>query len=102
MKKPFAYFVLALMLSFLLCACGDATGRGNVTASPWPDLTTPVMPTPTADYSASPIPDFNTGNDMTENNSADNNSAGKGGSGTANNDVTGMTASTPVPTNDNR
>ena len=99
MKRPFAYFVLALILSILLCACGDATGHGNVTASPWPDLTTPVMPTPTADFSVSPVPDFSAGSNMTENNSTDNNPAVNSGSGTANN---ATAASTPIPTDDNR
>lgn len=94
MKRSFVYLVLALLLSFLLCACGDTTGHGNVTASPWPDVTVPAMPTPTTDFSVSPIPDYGTGNNMTGNDNTINNN-----SETVNN---GMSTSSPVPTDDNR
>ena len=101
MKRSFVYLILALMMSLLLCACGDTTGRGNVTASPWPDVTAPVMPTPTADFSGSPMPDFGT-NDMTGNNMTGNDTAINNDSETVNNGMTGMSTSSPVPTDDNR
>lgn len=97
MKRSFAYLVLALMLSVLLCACGDTLEHGSVTSSPWPDVTTPIMPTPTADFSVSPIPDFGIGNEMTENDNTVNNDAG-----TTGNDTTGMSTSTPIPTDNSR
>ena len=97
MKRSFAYLVLALLLSLLLCACGDTTGRGNVTASPWPDVTTPVLPTPTADLSVTPVPDFGTENEVIGNNAGTNN-----GAGTVDNGAAGMSTSTPVPTDNNR
>ena len=97
MKRSFAYLVLALLLSLLLCACGDTTGRGNVTASPWPDVTVPVMPTPTADFSVSPIPNSGTENNKTGNDTAINN-----GNESANNGMTGTSTSSPVPTDNNR
>ena len=97
MKRSFVYLVLALLLCLLLCACGDTTGHGNVTASPWPDVTAPVMPTPTADFSASPIPNSGTDNKKTGNDTTINN-----GSEPANNGMTGTSTSSPVPTDDNR
>ena len=102
MKRSFAYLVLALLLSLLLCACGDTTGRGNVTASPWPEVTSPVvptpaMPTPTADFSVSPVPDFGTGNGTTNNDTASSYE-----NGTGNNSTTGMSTSSPIPTDNDR
>lgn len=102
MKRSFAYLVLALLMSLLLCACGDTTGHGNVTASPWPDVTAPVMPTPSADFSVSPIPDSDMGNDMAGNNMNSNDSAINNNSGTGNNSTSSMSTNTPVPTDDNR
>ena len=102
MKRPFAYLVLALLLSLLLSACGDTTGRGNVTASPWPEVTTPVMPTPTADFSIMPVPDAGTGNDVTENNAGMNNDTGTFGNTVPGNGTNSMTTSTPVPTDTSR
>ena len=97
MKRSFAYLVLALLLSLLLCACGDTTGHGNVSASPWPDVTAPVMPTPTADFSVSPIPDYGIENNMNGNDTTMNND-----SETASNGMTGMSTSSPVPTDNKR
>lgn len=102
MKRSFAYLVLALLMSLLLCACGDMTGRGNVTASPWPDVTspvmpTPVMPTPTADFGVSPVPDLGSENGMTDNDTAISND-----NRTVNNGTAGMSTSSPIPTDENR
>ena len=97
MKRSFAYLILALLLSLLLCACGDTAGRGNVTASPWPDLTVPPMPTPTPELSVSPMPDFSMNNDTTGSDT---------GADSANdaddNNATGMSTSSPVPTDNTR
>ncbi len=57
MRKPFVYLALALALSLLLCGCGATSDTGNVTASPWPDVTEPVLPMPSAMVSATPMPD---------------------------------------------
>ena len=64
MKRSFVYLALSLTLSLLLCGCGSMGDRGNVTASPWPDVTEPVLPTPTAVVSPTPIP--GTGNGTTD------------------------------------
>ena len=102
MKRSFVYLVLALLLSLLLCACGDTAGRGNVTASPWPDVTSPVMPTPamptpTADFSVSPVPDLSTGSEMTDDDTMMNKD-----SEPINNGMTGMSTSSPIPTDGTR
>lgn len=102
MKRSFAYLVLALLLSLLLSACGDTTGRGNVTASPWPEVTTPIMPTPTADFSLTPVPDAGMGNDMTDNDTGMNNDTVTFGNTMPGNSTNSMTASTPVPTDTGR
>ena len=102
MKRSFAYLVLALILSLLLSACGDTTGRGNVTASPWPDVTTPIMPTPTADFSLTPVPDAGFENDMTDNGTGMNNDTGTSGNTMPENGTNSMTTSTPVPTDTSR
>ena len=57
MRKPFVYLALALARSLLLCGCGAASDTGNVTTSPWPDVTEPVLPMPSAMVSATPMPD---------------------------------------------
>lgn len=57
MKRPFVYLALALALSLLLSACGARPEAGNVTASPWPEMSEPVLPTPSAMVSATPMPD---------------------------------------------
>lgn len=97
MKRSFAYLVLALMLSLLLCGCADTMDHGNVTASPWPDVTAPAMPTPTptAAISASPLPEIGTGNEpaVTE---------GGADTGVNGNGATGLATSTPIPTDANR
>lgn len=99
MKRFFAYLVLALLMSVLLCACGDTTGRGNVTASPWPDVTAPVMPTPSAFPSATPTPDFTIQNDMPGMNNGTGADNGTGmDNGTIGSSTPGMNTSTPVPT----
>lgn len=59
MKRSFVYLILALALSFLLCGCGSMTEDGNVASSPWPDVTTPIIPSPSANVSASPMPGMN-------------------------------------------
>ena len=97
MKRSFVYLVLALLLSLLLCACGDTAGRGNVTASPWPDVTPPVMPTPTADFSVSPVPDLSTGSEMTDDGTMMNKD-----SEPSNNGMAGMSTSSPIPTDGTR
>ena len=102
MKRSFAYLVLVLLLSLLLSACGDTSGRGNVTASPWPDVTTPIMPTPTADFSLTPVPDAGMGNDMTDNGTGMNNDTGTSGNTMPGNGTNSMTTSTPVPTDTSR
>lgn len=102
MKRSFAYLVLALLLSLLLSACGDTTGRGNVTASPWPEVTTPIMPTPTADFSLTPVPDAGMGSDMSGNDTGLNNDTGTFGSSMPDNGTNNMATSTPVPTDASR
>ena len=57
MKKPFVYLALVLALSLLLCGCGSTRDDGIVTASPWPEVTEPVLPMPSALVSATPMPD---------------------------------------------
>ena len=57
MKK----IVTLLFVLLLLCACGNMDGSGNVTTSPAPDLSTPALPMPSIDVSASPLPDTQTG-----------------------------------------
>ena len=57
MKKSFAYFSLALALSFLLSGCGDMTDHGNVGVSPIPAVTEPVLPMPSLEPEISPTPD---------------------------------------------
>jgi hypothetical protein len=89
MKRSFVYLVLALALSLLLCACGNMTERGIVTASPWPDVTDPVLPTPDPAVMASPIPELD-GNDTS---GADSN-VGTG--------VPDMSTNSPSPTDTTR
>lgn len=57
MKKSFAFFSLALALSFLLSGCGDMTDHGNVGVSPIPAVTEPVLPMPSLEPEISPTPD---------------------------------------------
>ena len=97
MKRSFAYLVLTLLLSLLLSACGSTTENGKVTASPWPEATVPPMPTTTPFASASPSPDFSINNDTTGNDTETGDNAGS-----ADNGLSGMTTSTPMPTDDNR
>ncbi len=59
MKRSFVYLILALALSVLLCGCGSMTDDGNVAASPWPDVTTPILPTQSPAPSATPVPGTN-------------------------------------------
>jgi hypothetical protein len=59
MRKTYVYLLIALMLSLLLSGCADSTDNGMVTASPWPAVTEPVLPVPTAIITASPVPDLN-------------------------------------------
>ena len=56
MKRPFVYLALLMALSMLLCGCGTTSDTGNVTASPWPEVTDPVLPMPSAMVSATPTP----------------------------------------------
>ena len=102
MKRSFAYLVLALLLSLLLSACGDTTGRGNVTASPWPEVTAPAMPTPTADFSITPVPDAGMGNNMTDNDTGMNNDTGTFENTVPGSGTNGMTTSMPAPTDTSR
>ena len=95
MKRSFAYLVLALILSLLLCACGDTMEHGNITASPWPDVTTPVLPTPTAMISPSPIPDFNVGQENAEPDTSI-------GTGNEENTENNMVTNSPIPTDESR
>ena len=59
MRKTYVYLLITLMLSLLLSGCADSTDNGMVTASPWPAVTEPVLPVPTAIITASPVPDLN-------------------------------------------
>jgi hypothetical protein len=59
MRKTYVYLLIALMLSLLLSGCADSTDNGMVTASPWPAVTEPVLPVPTAIITATPVPDMN-------------------------------------------
>ena len=61
MKRTFAYLIFALLMGLLLCGCGGTTEQGNVASSPWPEMTVPVTPVPTA--AISPLPDLDMGND---------------------------------------
>lgn len=61
MKRSFVYLVLTLILSTLLCGCGNMSDRGTVTASPWPEVTDPVLPLPSAAVSPSMMPDDGVG-----------------------------------------
>ena len=90
MKRSFVYLALALTLSLLLCGCSSMRDNGNVTASPWPDVTEPVLPTPTATVSTAPTPDNGV---VISGGGADN------PVGTAAPD---MSASSPSPTDPNR
>ena len=95
MKRSFVYLVLALMLSLLLSACGDMSDRGNVASSPWPDVTNPVLPVPTAQITATPNPTFEAGSGT---------GSGSGGSfesGTGSG-MTGSVTSSPRPTETDR
>lgn len=55
MKRIFAYLTVAVILGLLLCGCGGKADQGNVGTSPWPEMTVPVTPVPTA--ALSPLPD---------------------------------------------
>ena len=57
MKKLFVYLALTLALSLLLCGCGSTPDSGNVAASPWPEVTEPVLPMPSAAVSPTPNAD---------------------------------------------
>ena len=57
MKKAFVYAALILALSLLLCGCGSTRDDGIVTASPWPEVTEPILPTPSAMVSSTPMPE---------------------------------------------
>ena len=57
MKRLFAYLILAMIMGLLLCGCGRTTDQGNVGTSPWPEMTVPATPVPTA--ALSPLPDLN-------------------------------------------
>ena len=78
MKRSFVYLILALALSLLLCGCGSMTEDGRVASSPWPDVTTPILPTPSPMVSAAPTsearesaaPDVMSASPMPEMNSA--------------------------------
>ena len=101
MKRSFVYLALALILSLLLCACGDMTNRGNVTASPWPDVTEPALPLPSASVVPTVTPDTGsgmTGSGVTGNGGSTNSGTAGGtvGSGTGSN--TGIVSSaSPSP-----
>lgn len=97
MKRAFAYLVFAMILSLVLCGCGDTTEHGNVTASPWPEATTPIMPTPSAPVSPTPMPDFSAGQDMDEPGFSPD-----VGSGMNENPGSSMSMDTPVPTDEAR
>ncbi len=57
MKKSFVYLAIVLAMSLLLCGCGTTSDTGNVNTSPWPEVTDPVLPMPSAMVSATPMPD---------------------------------------------
>lgn len=97
MKRFFAYLVFALTLSLVLSACGDAMERGNVTASPWPEVTAPATPYPTAVISASPLPDLSMERDTPDQDFGTDDEKGPA-------DHTGTAAGTssPIPTDSTR
>ena len=57
MKRSFVYLILALALSLLLCACGNMSDDGRAVSSHWPDVTTPVIPSPSANVTGTATPD---------------------------------------------
>ncbi len=97
MKRAFAYLVFAVILSLVLCACGDTMEHGNITASPWPDVTTPIMPTPSAIISATPMPDFSAGQGIDEPGFSPD-----VGTGMTENTDTATSTNTPAPTDESR
>lgn len=97
MKRAFVYLVFALIMSLALCGCGDTMEHGNITASPWPEVSTPVMPTPSAMVSATPQPDFSAGQNMDEPGFSPDI-----GAGMSENADNGVSPNTPVPTDEAR
>jgi hypothetical protein len=97
MRKTYVYLLIALMLSLLLSGCADSTDNGMVTASPWPAVTEPVLPVPTAIITASPVPDMNRDDRDTGTNAEDDFE-----NNMLNPERNDLETATPSPTDNNR